>query len=149
METVIIFFGQYFGYILVGLLALFLLKKRYTRLVLEMLAAAVLSRGIITEAIRFFFPQDRPFVENGITPIIEHSASSSFPSGHASLFFALGTVLYFYNKKAGILFLLASAAIGIARVFAGLHWPIDIIAGALIGIGSGWVVVKLSRKFKN
>ena len=149
MDAIIIFFGQYFGYILVGLLALFLLKKRYTRLVLEMLVAAILSRGIITEAIRFFFPQDRPFVENGATPLIEHAASSSFPSGHASLFFALGTVLYFYNKKAGILFLLASAAIGIARVAAGLHWPIDIIAGALIGIGSGWIVVKLSHKFKH
>ncbi|MBI2642419.1 MAG: phosphatase PAP2 family protein [Candidatus Wildermuthbacteria bacterium] len=149
MEAVIIFFGQYFGYILVGLLALFLFKKRYIRLVLEMLVAAVLSRGIITEAIRFFFPVSRPFVENGTAPLIEHAASSSFPSGHASLFFALGTVLYFYNKKAGIVFLLASAVIGIARVLAGVHWPIDIIAGALIGIASGWVVVRLSRKFKD
>ena len=149
MDAIIIFFGQYFGYILIGLLALFFFKKRFVFLALQMLAAAVLSRGIITEAIRFFFPQDRPFVENGIAPLIEHAASSSFPSGHASLFFALGTVLYFYNKKAGILFLLASAAIGIARVAASLHWPIDIVAGAAIGIASGWIVVKLSRKFKH
>ena len=142
MDTIIVFFGQYFGYILIGLLLLFLLKKRYIRLILQMAAAAILSRGIITEAIRFFFPQDRPFVENGSIPLIPHESSSSFPSGHASLFFALGTVLYLYNKKAGALFLLASVVIGIARVLAGLHWPIDIVAGALIGVACGWLVWK-------
>jgi undecaprenyl-diphosphatase len=89
----------------------------------------------------------RPFVEQGFTPLIEHSPSASFPSGHATFFFALGTVLYLYNKKAGALFLLAAAILSAARVAAGLHWQSDIIAGAAIGIVAGVLVVWISRKF--
>ena len=99
------------------------------------------------ELIRFFWERPRPFVENNITPLIEHAASASFPSGHAAFFFALGAIVYFYNKKAGILFLLGAAILSSARVFAFLHWPSDILAGAVIGITSAFLVVQLSRRF--
>lgn len=149
MTNIIIFLGEYLGYILLAGLLVFWLenKKRYPRLLLQFFAAVILSRGVVTELIRFFWERPRPFVENNITPLIEHVASSSFPSGHAVLFFALGTVLYFYNKTAGIVFLLGAAILSSARVFAFLHWPSDIIAGALIGIVSAILVVKLSRRF--
>ena len=149
MELLIKFFAEYLGYILiVGFLVFFWKnKKKYPKLIFEAILAAVLSRGIITEAIRFFWQRSRPFVEQNIAPLMEHSSSASFPSGHASFYFAVGTVLYFYNKKAGILFLLGSAVIGITRVAAGLHWQSDVIAGALVGIASGFLVVQLSRRF--
>lgn len=143
-KAVIIFFATYAGYLLIGGLAVFLLKgwKRHTSLALQMIVAAVLSRGIITETIRFFWHRARPFVEQNFVPLIPHADSASFPSGHAAFFFAIGTVLYLYNKKAGIVFLLGGALIGTARVLAGLHWPSDVIAGALIGIACGWLVWK-------
>ena len=143
-DFLIVFFGQYFGYILIGLLLLFLLKKRYIRLVLQMAAAAILSRGIITEVIRFLWHRSRPFVEQNFVPLIPHADSASFPSGHAAFFFAVGTVLYIYNKKAGTVFLLGSALIGVARVLAGVHWPSDIVWGALIGVACGLVVSKFA-----
>ena len=147
-DLLIIFFAKYFGYILVGLLLIFLARdwKKYLPLFWHVAAAAILSRGIITEAVRFFWHRNRPFVEQNIAPLLDHSASSSFPSGHASFYFAIGTVLYFYNKKAGALFLLASLLVGIARVLAGLHWPSDIAGGALIGILSGFFVVQISKR---
>lgn len=144
MGALIVFFGQYFGYILVGLLALFLLKKRHTRLFLEMVFAAILSRGIITETVRFFWHRARPFVEQNFVPLIPHADTASFPSGHATFFFAIGTVLYVHDKKAGILFLAGSALVAMARVFAGLHWPSDIVWGALIGVACGLAVSKFA-----
>lgn len=151
MDALIIFFGQYFGYILVGLLALFLLRKRYMGLVLEMIVAAILSRGIITETIRFLWQRSRPFVEQNFVPLIPHADTASFPSGHATFFFAIGTVLYVHDKKAGMAFLVGSALVVIARVFAGLHWPSDIIGGALIGVACGLAASKFailySRRF--
>ena len=119
--------------------------KKQRRFLFEAIGAAILARGVITEVIRFFWHRNRPFVEQNIAPLIDHSASGSFPSGHAAFFFAIGTVLYFYNKKAGILFLMGSAVIGFARVTAGLHWPSDIAGGALIGIFSGWLVCRLLK----
>jgi undecaprenyl-diphosphatase len=60
---------------------------------------------------------------------------SSFPSDHAVLFFALSTGLLFVSRKAGA-FALAYTALFIAfpRIYLGLHYPTDIIAGAVIGM---------------
>jgi undecaprenyl-diphosphatase len=69
------------------------------------------------------------------------------PSGHATLFFALSAVIYFYNKKLGIFCFISSTLIVLARVFGGIHWPSDVLAGAIIGILSGWLINKLFRNY--
>ncbi|MCH7828845.1 phosphatase PAP2 family protein [Patescibacteria group bacterium] len=149
MTDIIVFLGEYLSHILIAGILVFWWenKKRYPKFLWESFLAALLSRGIITELIRFFWERPRPFVEQNITPLIEHAASASFPSGHATFFFALGTILFFYNKTAGALFLLGAAVLTSARVFAFLHWPSDIIGGAVIGIASAFLVVQLSRRF--
>jgi undecaprenyl-diphosphatase len=149
MNSIIVFLGEYLGHIMLGGLLVFWWehRTRYPRFLLEVFFTALLSRGIITELIRFFWEKPRPFVEQNIAPLIDHAASSSFPSGHATLFFALSTILFFYNKTAGIVFLLGAVILSVARVFAFLHWPIDIIAGAFIGIASALLVLKVSQRF--
>jgi undecaprenyl-diphosphatase len=148
-DSFAIFCADYLGYVLIFILILFLLKdyKKYWQFVLKALVAAVLSRFVITELIRFFWEKPRPFIENNVNLLIGHEASSSFPSGHAAFYFALSTVVYFYNKKLGILFLISSVLISLSRVFVGVHWPSDILAGAIVGIFSGWLIVKLSKRF--
>lgn len=86
-------------------------------------------------------------MEQNFVPLIPHANSASFPSGHATFFFAIGTVLYMYNKKAGVVFLAGSALIGVARILAGLHWTSDIVGGALIGVASGVLIVWVSKTF--
>lgn len=143
-KAVIVFFAKYFGYVLIAGLLVFILNDWRKRLflVVQMIIAAILSRGIITEVIRFFWHRDRPYIGMGVDPLITPMDSASFPSGHATFFFALGAVLYFYNKPLGILFLAGSVIVGVARILALVHWPSDIIAGALIGMACGWLVWK-------
>jgi len=143
-----IFCAKYLGYILILILFLFLIKnfKKYLPTVIKILGAVILSRVLIAELIRFFWQRPRPFVENNVNLLINHSSTHSFPSGHATFFFALSTVVYFYNKKTGILFLVASSLIAVSRVFCGIHWPSDIIIGALVGIFSGWIIMKFFKK---
>ena len=149
MNSIIVFLGEYLGHILLAGLLVFWWesRKKHPRLLWEFFSAAILSRGIVTEFIRFFWERPRPFVEQNIIPLIEHTVSPSFPSGHTTFFFALGTILFFYNKTAGILFLLGATILSIARVFAFLHWPSDIVGGAVIGVASAFLVVQLSRRF--
>ncbi len=148
LDGLAIFFAEYLGYVLVVILLLFLLKdiKKNWPLVVRGLGAAVLARFGITELIRFFYDRARPFVENQVNLLLSHEATGSFPSGHAAFFFALSTIVYFYNKKAGVFFFIASFLISISRVFAGVHWPSDILAGAIIGIFSGWLIMKIFKK---
>ncbi|OGZ24232.1 MAG: hypothetical protein A2896_00065 [Candidatus Nealsonbacteria bacterium RIFCSPLOWO2_01_FULL_43_32] len=140
LDALGIFFAQYLAYLLVGLAILIFWGKRRT--ILQAFMAVVLARFGIVELIRLFWLRPRPFVENNVSLLLEHNGAS-FPSGHAAFFFALSFIVYQYNKKAGIGFFVASFFISIARVFVGIHWPSDILAGALVGIFSGWLAMRI------
>lgn len=149
LDTIGIFFAQYFEYILIFFLILFLLKdfKKYLPTVIQAFFGAVLAKEIFVDIIRQILPKPRPFVENNIYLLIDHTITPTFPSAHAAFYFAIATIIYLYNKKAGLLFLLGAFLISIARVFSGVHWPLDIIAGALVGIFSGLVVNRVAKEF--
>jgi undecaprenyl-diphosphatase len=62
---------------------------------------------------------------------------SSFPSDHAALFFALALSIFFVSRRAGIAALsYAFLIVCVPRVYMGFHYPTDILAGALIGVGA-------------
>jgi undecaprenyl-diphosphatase len=143
------FCADYLGYVLLVIL-FFLLAynfKKYWKMALEAVIAAVFTKFVLVAIIRWLWFRPRPFVALNFIPLINQSASeASFPSGHASFYFALSTIVYLYNKKLGITFYVASFLIIIARVFAGVHWPSDVLAGAILGILMGWILNKLFRK---
>jgi undecaprenyl-diphosphatase len=149
LDTLAIFFAQYLGHILIFCLFLFLLKnlKKYWPMIIQAFLSAILARFLIVEIIRYFLPRPRPFLEIPVNLLFEPLNQSSFPSGHAAFYFALSAVIFLYNKKAGLLFFLASFLIVISRVFVGIHWPSDILVGAAIGIFSGWIAILFLRKF--
>ena len=148
LDTLGIFLAKYLPWVLIGILILFLIKnfKKHCKMVSLGISAAIFAR-IITEIIRWIWYRPRPFIENEVNLLLNHSPTSSFPSGHTSFFFALSTIIYFYNKKAGFFFFLASFLIVLSRVFTGIHWPSDILAGAIVGIFSAWLVHKIWFKF--
>ena len=148
LDTIGIFFAKYFGYLLIFFLILFLVKnfKKYKLMICQAFLAGILARIGIVELIRFIFPIPRPFVKNNIHLLLDHINTPGFPSGHAAFYFAISTILYFYNKKAGLLFFLASFLISISRVFSGLHWPSDILGGMAVGILSGWLIIKIFKR---
>jgi len=161
LDGLAIFFAKYFEYFLVFALLLFLVKnfKKYWPMVVQSFSAAILARLVIVNVIRWLWLRPRPFVENHINLLFSYNpAEPSFPSGHAAFYFAIATVVFLYLKKvyprpkfwwgAGVLFFIASFLISIARVFSGIHWPSDILAGALVGIFSGWLIIKIAKKFQ-
>lgn len=144
-----IFFAEYFEFVLIFCLFLFLYNpvKRYwqARMIFQAILAGVVSRLFFTEIIRFIIPRNRPFIENDVYQLLHYSASFAFPSGHAAFYFAISGVVYFYNKKTGIAFFIASFLICLARVFCGIHWPADIVAGFVVGVFSSYLIIKLGR----
>lgn len=140
--------ADYLGYVLLFVLAILLLVnlKKNWKMVAEAIIAAGFIRFVLAEIIRRIWFRPRPFVLQNFVPLIAQSAQeASFPSGHATFFFALATIVYFYNKKLGIIFFIASFFIALARVFVGVHWPSDILAGALLGILMGYILNWLFR----
>ena len=64
----------------------------------------------------------------------------SFPSGHTAASFALAVVLSLYFPGAAPVFLALAALVGISRVYLGLHYPLDVLFGALLGAGFAVVI---------
>ncbi len=133
-----------YGLILILVILIIINYKKYLRMTIEAIVSGAVARLIITQLIRWLYFRSRPFVNYNVNQLIEHSAAS-FPSGHASFFFAVSTIVYLYNKKTGVFFFLASILMGVARVFVGIHWPSDILGGAIVGILSGYIVYRVSQ----
>lgn len=137
LDGVGIFFAEYLPYLMVAAFLIFCYYQTGTRrkiyLFCEGAIAVMLARGIVTEVIRLLYHHQRPFSFYGFTPLIPE-AGWSFPSGHAAWFFAMAMTLWYANRKWGITFFVLSTLMGIARIYVGVHWPYDIIGGAVVGI---------------
>jgi undecaprenyl-diphosphatase len=75
--------------------------------------------------------------------------SSSFPAGHAATAFAGAVVLAFVVPRAAPLLLSIAALIGFSRIYVGVHYPTDVLAGAVIGAVVGGICVALHRFLAN
>jgi len=108
----------------------------------RMLLVVLLTWGIADVTLKPLFDRDRPFqVDGGITVIDGKPQSRSFPSGHTALAVA--------GAIAGAQLIPGSAwvwwpfglLVAVSRVYIGVHWPSDILAGALVGLGTAWLVL--------
>lgn len=118
LDNLAVFIADKFGYLLILTLFLFLLKnKNYWLMIAQAIGSAILARLVIVNIIRSIWERPRPFIENNVNLLISHETSGSFPSGHTAFYFAIAVVVYFYNKKLGIIFFIASFLISLARVF--------------------------------
>ncbi|MBE76756.1 MAG: hypothetical protein CMG41_03345 [Candidatus Marinimicrobia bacterium] len=132
------------GVILIIYLGYFGEKKgRITLLVL--LFAAGMSDAICAQIIKPWVGRIRPsheFIEY-INLLVSKGGKWSFPSNHAANSFAFATVLsYFYDKNKIILFSIASV-IAFSRVYVGVHYPMDIFFGGLIGYTISWIILSI------
>ena len=101
-------------------------------------------------ALKLAFATPRPFLADPtLQPLFIHGGTDSFPSGHAAFMAAVGFALFMRHRIAGAWFVLAALVIGAARVSAGVHYPIDIVAGFILaGIGVYLVSILPMRLFK-
>lgn len=145
-----IFFADYVQYVIAGVFLVLFFRKinrqQNRTMVVIATSAALLARFIVKPLILLFVAEPRPFVYLHITPLISAAAGEefqSFPSGHALFFFALAMAVFCFHKKYGIYFFVTAIIMGIARVYTGVHWPLDIVFGAVLGTGVGWLVYHL------
>ena len=138
------------GLILIGYLAYYG-EKRGRITIVVLLIAASFSDAICFQVIKPWVGRIRPSHEfyDYINLLVSKGGKYSFPSNHAANSFVFATVLsYFYEKNKTFLYILASA-IAFSRVYVGVHYPLDIVSGAIIGyiiswmILSMWVIIKM------
>ncbi len=90
---------------------------------------------------------DRPFVDHPRQTLllIHHGADNSFPSDHASLAFAIAFAVLVFHRRLGVLLLVGAGCVGADRIFVGVHYPLDVLASLLVGLGSALIVTTVGR----
>ncbi|MEY4731181.1 MAG: hypothetical protein RL681_127 [Candidatus Parcubacteria bacterium] len=121
--------------------------RRRTFMFAQAAIITLVSRGIVVETIRFFYDRPRPFSVFGFDPLMPQSPlEPSFPSGHAAFFFGLAFAVWQMNRTWGIWYLVAAFLNGFARIFVGVHWPLDVAIGAAIGALSAFIVIRFASE---
>ncbi|MFA5791418.1 MAG: phosphatase PAP2 family protein [Candidatus Paceibacterota bacterium] len=139
-DKIVIFFAVYFPYIVVILAGLFLIKKWKEFFIVFF--SGVLA-WILAVILKNLFHIPRPVLSlYDIHPLFTKT-TFSFPSEHSMLFFAFATAIFLFHKKAGYFFMFFAFIIGISRIIAGVHFPLDIFGGFVLGA----LVAYFVRKF--
>ena len=150
LDALGIFVANYFAYCVVIFVLLLIWRQKSKRARIAFFAEACLvvqvSRGIIVEIIHFLYLHPRPSEIWGITPLLAGSGSS-FPSGYVTAYCALAAVVFVWHKRWGVALLVSTVFIGVARIFVGVDWPLDIVGGIVIAVASVWAVHALLRPY--
>lgn len=146
-----IFVTNYLPYVLmaVALVALIVWRQDLRNKIKIVAVFAVtfgLSHIFVIEGLNKLWPRLRPFdTLQGVTELVSESGFS-FPSKHALLTFLLAAYVYNFNKRLGVWLYIFAALVAISRVVVGVHYPSDVLVGAILGILIGLLVYKICKK---
>ncbi len=93
---------------------------------------------VLVSVIRHFINAERPYTKYGFIPLVpKEKKGDSMPSRHVFSAFVIGMAFLHMNIALGIIILIIGCLMAVIRVIVGVHFPRDVIAGAVIGILSG------------
>jgi undecaprenyl-diphosphatase len=99
--------------------------------------------------LKLWIGRDRPpLVEPDPEPLVLLPVTGSFPSGHATVAFACATVLSVATPRLALPLYSLAALIAFSRVYVGVHYPLDTLAGAALGAAIGLAVVHGGRALR-
>ena len=125
---------------MLGLVFAVLLRNAWAFVVV---AIAVLAADGIAGLVKVAVGENRPSEPD---PLVTIPHSQSFPSGHAATSFAGATALSLLYPRGTPLFVLLAAAIAYSRLYVGVHFPLDVVGGAVIGVVTALLLLAAARR---
>lgn len=113
--------------------SLYMFRIKYAILYFARAAAAVFICIFVFLYIKSFFSRMRPYKKHDKIPIMYPPDKHSFPSGHTMVGFAISFSVGSYSFGSAILFYTIASLIAFSRVYVGLHYPLDVICGIVLG----------------
>jgi undecaprenyl-diphosphatase len=109
--------------------------------------AAALVTSLLTNVLKDAFDRPRPSLSDpDITALASLPDSAAMPSGHAATAFAAAAVVSVFHPRLAVPALATAAIVALSRVYLGVHWAGDVLAGAVLGIAIGLAVAWVARR---
>lgn len=141
MNNIIIYTAKYLVFI-IPLIAFVYWLTLARRQKLQMIFYGVITlvvTFVLTRIGSALYYDPRPFTHPGVIALLPHAADNGFPSDHTALAASVAVATFLMNKKLGSLLMILAVLVGLSRVAAHVHSPIDII-GSIIFAGIGGLV---------
>lgn len=101
---------------------------------------------VIARILNRVIDDPRPFVVLNVQPLIAHSSDNGFPSDHTLISMTFAAIVYVINKKWGIVLTFVALLVGISRVMALVHHPLDIFGSVVIAVVATWAGLYFTRR---
>ena len=127
--------------IIVIALILFFTPLKQCRLMIICALLTVILAVIIRIPVSMLHSNLQPFAElENVNQLIEKTVGNSFPSDHAILIFSICVTFALFQKRFAWLWLTLASLVGVLRIWAGVHYPADVLTGALIAVIAAIIV---------
>lgn len=146
--TIATFFAEYAIWALPAIIGFGWLRgSEHTRKVLLEATASGLAGLLINQIIGLAWQHPRPFMIGLGHTLIPHAADSSFPSDHLTLLWAVAFSFLMHRgpRLAGIALALLGLPVAWARIYLGVHFPLDMVGAALVAVLSAWLAFREVR----
>lgn len=106
-------------------------------------AVAVVLANLLVKLMNLAVFRPRPFAELDVNLLFYRPTDSTLPSNPAAVAFAFAFAVFLHDRAWGLAMVVVAALFGLARVVAGVHYPLDVVVGALVGLAAAWLALRL------
>ena len=147
VDALVVFTAKYLLFILASIFVIvtFLSRTSIRNSIIKLAVFAFPLAYIMALIASSFFYDTRPFVVKHVQPLIPHQPDNGFPSDHTLLGMVAAASVFVYRRNVGMLLALLAILVGVSRVIAKVHHPVDIIASIGIAIAAtflAWIIIK-------
>ncbi|GAB1787064.1 undecaprenyl-diphosphatase [Priestia megaterium] len=141
LNNFFIFMAEYMVFVLAFIALIFWFTRREeNRMMIISATISFILAEMMGKIAGTLHSNNQPFAElSNVNKLIEKAVDNSFPSDHTILFFAFCMTFFMYQKRWRYIWIMLALVVGISRIWVGVHYPADVIVGAIISIFSTFI----------
>ena len=149
LDSLMVFVTNYFIHLSILLIFFLGIKGKINeKKALILIILAIPISILLIQGVHLFIHEPRPFITYNFIPLANNTSSLSFPSRHATIMAVIAFAYTYFKSKWAPLFLTLMLWVSISRIYVGVHYPLDILGGFIVGAISIIIALQIKKFLK-